>query len=232
MTNEEILEQEFAKVGATGILGKTGKIYQAILNAMEAIRPTTNTAHPYSQEEVDENDRLNRIARNNIFGQIVDEDGEAVPYDFLVSMFANALSEADFLKRVNYGITNDYHSVSEMNDHLIMVWYERFYHDEVEPSPKGRYFKGEKTLKALALDFVEENGPCTSTEIRRFMFETSNPDKTFDPVRDRGWYSSYFSAAGHYRRTPIEARFNVPSKDDYRVLEKKDNGTYFVVDLG
>ena len=33
-------------------------------------------------------------------------------------------------------------------------------------------------------------------------------------------------------RTPIEARFNVPSKDDYRVLEKKDNGTYFVVDLG
>ena len=236
MTNEEILDQEFAKVGATGMIGKTGKIYQAILSAMDRARNPISESHPYSKEEVEEYDRKNRIARNNLLGQIVNEDGEPVEGAFLIEMFALAISRPDFVKKVNYGITNDNSLVSYENNRLICEWYDRFLHNKPEPSPKGRYFKGEKTLKSMALDWVEENGPCTNTEIRKYMFECSNPGVKWDPVKNRGWYSSYFSETGHpswfAKGSGKAARFNVPSKNDNRVLSRRSDGRYHVVDLG
>lgn len=50
-----------------------------------------------------------------------------------------------------------------------------------------------KTIKQTALDFVRENGPCTHGEIKRVMFEYRFGKGTYNPVSDRGWYTSYFS---------------------------------------
>ena len=95
---------------------------------------------------------------------------------------------------------------------------------KTRPSSARHYFKDAKTLKSYALDFVEENGVASSTEIRRFMFELANPGKTYDPVADRGFYSSYFSHSWK-----AKSSFSYPSKNDNRVLSRQADGRYFVV---
>jgi hypothetical protein len=53
-----------------------------------------------------------------------------------------------------------------------------------------------KTIKQTALDFVKENGPTTHGEIKRVMYEYRF-GRTYDPIENRGWYSSYFSETRH-----------------------------------
>jgi len=99
---------------------------------------------------------------------------------------------------------------------------------EMTPIKKARYFKGDKTLKAYALDFIEENGPMTSTNIKKLMYEISNPGKTYDSYYHRGYYCSYFSKFGHALEK-VPALFDVASPGDNRVLYKNNCNKYFVV---
>lgn len=98
---------------------------------------------------------------------------------------------------------------------------------------KSKYYKGAKTLKAQALDFVQSKGEASSTEIRKFMYEISNPGLTYDPIANRGFYSSYFSQSGYYMvaRSIVQPRFKVPSKNDNRGLTRLANGKYSVITL-
>jgi len=96
-------------------------------------------------------------------------------------------------------------------------------------------FKGKKTLRAYALDFVEFCGEARSTEIRKFMYELSQR-RPYDAVENRGWYSSYFSdnirmqmRNGQFTGTvAAPALLLNPSNSDSRYLTKLSNGKYTV----
>ena len=87
-----------------------------------------------------------------------------------------------------------------------------------------------QSLKSRALDFVEKRGFATSTEIKKFMYELTHPNTTYDPVKNRGWYCSYFSASG-YGPTRKEALLMTPSKNDNRILKRENDGRYTVMKL-
>ena len=93
---------------------------------------------------------------------------------------------------------------------------------------KRKYYKGTKTLKTQALDFIQNKGTTTSTEIRKFLYETSNPGKTYDPIKHRGFYCSYFSETGWYKNV-ISATLKYPTKNEPRQAVKLPSGVYAVV---
>ncbi len=93
---------------------------------------------------------------------------------------------------------------------------------------KRKYYKGAKTLKTLALDFIQSKGTTTSTEIRKFLYETSNPGQTYHPVKHRGFYSSYFSECGWYRNV-VPAALKRPTPKEPRQAVKLPSGVYAVV---
>ena len=100
--------------------------------------------------------------------------------------------------------------------------------------PKRKYFKGTKSLKSLALDFIQSKGSAKPTEIRKFLYETSNPGKTYDPFLHRGFYSSYFSSSGSYLASlkgypETPAALKSPSKNEQRQAVKLPSGVYAVV---
>jgi len=102
------------------------------------------------------------------------------------------------------------------------------YYVGIDLDENGKHVR--KTLKSQALDFVQANLVATSTEIRKFMFETAGHG-IYNPKNHRGYYSSYFSNCGYPfgpNKNIIQARFSVPSKDDNRVLTRLANGMYQV----
>ena len=204
MTNEAILENVFTRNNVSGAIGKDGIIYKSILEAMEIARKHSAV--------IDENP--------------IDENGLLVDEYFLKSMLYDSSSEDDFLNKVNYGITNEYASVSQLNDQRIRAWYNRNkqyvfriedHIDEEEIAQydaeqeeallrmfgknKGNTFsQSGLTLKEYTLNWIEhQNRPVSSTEIRCFMYEATHPGLTYDPVMDRGWYSAYFSRGSAYK---------------------------------
>lgn len=100
---------------------------------------------------------------------------------------------------------------------------------------QNKYFKGPKTLKALAFDFIQGKGIATSTEIRKFLYETSRPGLTFDPIKHRGYFSSYFSDSGTYIAslyggTIKRAALTYKGRNDERFAVKLPSGKYSVID--
>lgn len=98
---------------------------------------------------------------------------------------------------------------------------------------KRKYFKGAKTLKSLAIEFVLAKGSATSTEIRKFLYETSNPGQIYDPIEHRGYYSSYFSDSGVFCANMfgtgiVKSQLLNPTKTDDRFLVKQASGAYTV----
>ena len=224
MDNQTILEKAFEKHNCQNIISPDGRVYTAILEAMSIAGQGYKAGELYITIGGPVEQKT-----SNPFTTIVDEGKNPVDREFLISMFALAISKEDFVKKVNLGITNKKSYVSDYNNLLINDWYDEFYYNAEPVSPKRHYFKGDKTLKALALDFVEEIGPSTSTEIRRFMFELANTGQTYDPIKNRGWYSSYFSDASSWIKYLPKARFSQPSKDDNRILRRKADGKYVVI---
>jgi len=230
MNNEQILDATFKKNNCEGILGKDGRVYKAIIEAMNI---ATYNVKGY---EVGELGIVMAAPLQCKTSQpaihIVDEDGNLVWDGYLISILHISRNIESFVDKVNYGITNERARVSFMNDTRLREWYKANYdkhNEEVEDeNPKRQYFKDAHTLKSYALDFVAEKGKATSTEIKRFMYELANLGQTYDPIENRGWYCSYFSAAG-YGRFRREAVLTTPSKNDDRVLNRNNDGTYSVV---
>lgn len=50
-----------------------------------------------------------------------------------------------------------------------------------------------KTIKQAAIEFVKNEGPKSHGEIKKFMYEYRFGEGTYDPIENRGWYTSYFS---------------------------------------
>jgi hypothetical protein len=224
MTNQDILQNSFKKHNCENIIGTDGRLYTAILEAMELA--ATNVNVETVMEKLHAKDYL-RIPKLNPLNTIVDECGLRVNESFLNEMFDLCSSKEDFLKKVNLGITNEKSSISYINDKLILIWFDKRYNNAPAPSPKGRYYKGEQTLKSQALDWVQLNGPKTSTEIKKFMYEISNPGKTYNTFENRGWYCSYFYDAMSWSATHRrKAQFNKTSPNDNRILFKLANGKY------
>ena len=83
-----------------------------------------------------------------------------------------------------------------------------------------------KTLKAIALDFVEKNGPTRRKDIIKHMWENSNYNFPFNPIECRGYFSSYFCRGIGYDRKGILRK---PTKKDRRYLvQTKPYGPYTV----
>lgn len=78
-----------------------------------------------------------------------------------------------------------------------------------------------ETLKDKAIEFVENQGSATNSEIRKFMYETKFPGSTFQPTRDRGWFCSYFSGQSFMGVTGC---FEIPSRNTGKFLTKHYNG--------
>ncbi len=93
----------------------------------------------------------------------------------------------------------------------------------------NKYFKGSKTLKSFALDFVQSKGEASFKEIQKFMFELSNPELIFDSIVNRGFYCSYFSDKRNFNGTFSKAKFSIKSDKDKRILVKIKNGKYKVI---
>ncbi len=94
-----------------------------------------------------------------------------------------------------------------------------------------------RTIRSQVMDFVENNGPTRRidiiAEIRRIQ------GRSFDPKRDRGYYSSSFSADTtsfyyHSYDMPNSAhpvkpgQFRRPTKNDPRYLVKTADGKYTI----
>jgi putative lipase involved disintegration of autophagic bodies len=75
-----------------------------------------------------------------------------------------------------------------------------------------------KTIKQTALDFVKENGPSSHGEIKRVMYEYRF-GRTYDAIKDRGWYTSYFSKDGNGQGAIL-------LKGKERLIKNKETGLY------
>jgi hypothetical protein len=123
-----------------------------------------------------------------------------------------------------------------MSNSNFNILHENYLNNLIAENPvQPGNFKGKKTLRAYALDFVEFCGEARSTEIRKFMYELSQR-RPYNTVEHRGWYSSYFSdniriqmRNGQFTGVvTAHALLLNPSSSDSRYLTKLSNGKYAV----
>lgn len=84
------------------------------------------------------------------------------------------------------------------------------------------------TIRDQVMDYVEQNGPCTRTEIVKKIREIQG--KPYDAKRDSGYYSAaladdtisyYYHTVCHF--TDVKpGYFRRPTKNDPRYLVRKD----------
>jgi hypothetical protein len=101
---------------------------QAALDALKE-----KTGHPGSSDEGSEDRGKPDFSEDTNSYGIVDEDGNEVGNDFLMQMYESANDVDDFVKKVNYGITNENSSVSYENDSAL----EEFFFDMEESNSEG-----------------------------------------------------------------------------------------------
>ena len=92
-----------------------------------------------------------------------------------------------------------------------------------------------KTIRSQIMDFVQKNGPIRRKEIIKFLREEIR-GKSFDPVRDRGYYSCAFLHRSRnwnngiycYKLETNPGYFMRPSKNDSRYLAQNSKKEYYV----
>ena len=139
MDNQTILEKAFEKHNCQNIISPDGRVYTAILEAMD-IAGQGYKAYKAGELYITIGGPVEQKT-SNPFVTIVDEDKNPVDRELLISMFALAISKEDFVKKVNLGITNKKSYVSHYNNLLINDWYDKFYYNAEPLLPKKQYFK-------------------------------------------------------------------------------------------
>ena len=92
-----------------------------------------------------------------------------------------------------------------------------------------------KTIRSQVMDFVEKKGFARRCDIVKFIREEVQR-KSFDPVRDRGYYSCAFLHQSHcwdhgtytYKMKSNPGYFMHPSKNDSRYLVQNLQKEYYV----
>lgn len=92
-----------------------------------------------------------------------------------------------------------------------------------------------KTIRSQVMDFVQRKGFARRCDIVKFIREEVQ-GKSFDPVRDRGYYSSAFLHQSRYWNNGIytykieqnPGYFMRPSKKDSRYLVQNLQKEYYV----
>lgn len=95
-----------------------------------------------------------------------------------------------------------------------------------------------KTIRSKVMDFVQRKGFVRRCDIVKFIREEVQ-GKSFDPVRDRGYYSCAFLHQSHcwdhgtyaYKMKPNPGYFMRPSKNDPRYLVQNLEKEYYVTTL-
>lgn len=93
-----------------------------------------------------------------------------------------------------------------------------------------------KTIRSQVLDFVQKKGFARRWEIVKFIKEELH-GTDFDPIRDRGYFSTAFRKNSRlwdhgtyaYKMTPNPGYFMKPSKNDKRYLTQNLKKEYYVI---
>jgi hypothetical protein len=83
-----------------------------------------------------------------------------------------------------------------------------------------------KTIRSRVMDFVEKQGFVRRRDIVKFIRENLQ-GKRFDPVRDRGYYSTAFLHQSHRWEHGIYT-YTMKSNPGYFMRPSKNDSRYFV----